>query len=152
MNGSQLDSHQKGFGMIEVLIAVLVLAIGLLGMAALQTNGIKMTTGALSRTQAVLLTEDIIERARANRQNLSSYSVSSSTPPTCDPPYTYPDPDSTNSVASEDVAEWRNSVACLLPAGDSSVLINSNVMTVTVNWRARSGETSDGSVTVEAEI
>lgn len=140
--------NQSGFGLIEVLIAVLVLAIGLLGMASLQTNGIQMTTGALSRTQAVLLAEDLIERARANRSSVASYTVTAGAPPACDLTYAI-----TNAaVAAEDIAEWRNNVSCLLPNGDASVAVSGAVMTVTVNWQARSGQGDDGSIEVEAEI
>lgn len=149
-------SGQAGFGIIEVLIAVLVLAIGLLGMAALQTNGIQMTTGALSRTQAVFLAEDIIERARANRADVDDYTtalaiVNSQDPDFvgCDSAYSF---DNSETIPSEDVAEWQNSVLCLLPGGNSSVVVNGNVMTVTVTWDARSGEASDGEIEVEAEI
>ena len=145
---NQLPGNQQGFGLIEILVAVLVLAIGLLGMASLQSNGIQMTTGALSRTQAVLLTEDIIERARANRGELTSYAVPAVTPPACDLTYTV----SNTVVATDDVAEWINSVSCLLPGGNATVVINGAVMTVTVSWQARSSQGNDGSVQVEAEI
>jgi type IV pilus assembly protein PilV len=140
---------QKGFGLIEVLIAVLVLAIGLLGMASLQTTGIQMTTGALSRTQAVFLVEDLIERARANSANLATYEVAAGAPPACNSTYAV----ANSSVSAEDLAEWRNNVSCLLPGGDAAVSISAvGVMTVQVTWLARSGQTSDGSIRVEADI
>lgn len=151
---SQLESRprnlgsQRGFGLIEVLVAVLILAIGLLGMASLQTNGIQMTTGALSRTQAVLLAEDLIERARANKSAISNYTVTAGSPPACDLTYAI----ANASVASDDVAEWRNNVSCLLPDGDAAVAVSGAVMTVTVNWQARLGQVDDGSIVVEAEI
>ena len=145
---TSLAGGQRGFGMIEVLVAVLVLAIGLLGMASLQSNGIQMTTGALSRTQAVLLTEDLIERARANRQRVANYAVTAGNAPDCDLTYSV----ANAAVASEDVAEWRNSVSCLLPGGDASVEVDGNVMTISISWEARSGESTDGSIQVEADI
>ena len=143
-----LPSSQSGFGLIEVLVAVLVLAIGLLGMASLQSNSIQMTTGALSRTQALFLAEDIIERARANRDDAGSYGVASGSPPTCNGAYKIDN----SSVSANDVAEWRNQVSCLLPAGDATVATSGNFMTVTVSWSARSGQSADGSITVEANI
>jgi type IV pilus assembly protein PilV len=140
--------NQQGFGLIEILVAVLVLAIGLLGMASLQVKGIQMTTGALSRTQALFLAEDIIERARANRDLVGSYAVASGAAPSCDVTYAIDN----FSVAANDVAEWRNQVSCLLPEGDATVAISGNVVTVTMTWTARSGEATDGSIEVEAEI
>ncbi|WP_018405144.1 type IV pilus modification protein PilV [Marinobacter gelidimuriae] len=144
----RLAAGQGGFGMIEVLISVLVLAIGLLGMASLQSNGIQMTTGALSRTQAVLLAEDLIERARANRASVGSYGFALGSAPSCDLTYEI----ANSSVATDDVGEWRNSVSCLLPGGDASVAVSGNVMTISVRWEARSGETTDGAIEVEADI
>lgn len=56
----------SGFTLVEVLVAVLVLAIGLLGLALLQTSGLRLNTNSYSRSQATLLAYDIIDRMRAN--------------------------------------------------------------------------------------
>lgn len=69
-------SHREsGFSLIEVLVALLVLSIGLLGVAALQTIGLKFTHESYQRTQAVLQGYDIIDRIRANAaaKNAGSY-------------------------------------------------------------------------------
>jgi type IV pilus assembly protein PilV len=55
-----------GFTLIEVLVTIVILSVGLLGMAALQITGVRSATGATSRTQATLLADDIVERMRAN--------------------------------------------------------------------------------------
>jgi len=52
--------------MIELLVTVVILSIGLLGMAAMQLTGLRSTNGATHRTQATLLANDIAERMRAN--------------------------------------------------------------------------------------
>ena len=49
-------ARQRGVGLIEVLIAVLVMAIGMLGIAALQSITLKNSGGAAERTQAVIET------------------------------------------------------------------------------------------------
>lgn len=56
-----------GFSLIEVMIAVLVLAVGILGAGALQTMGLQTTQGAYFRSQGIILAEDIVDRMRANR-------------------------------------------------------------------------------------
>lgn len=61
-----------GFSLIEVLVALLVLAIGLLGLAALQTTGLKFGHQSYERTQAVLQAYDIIDRIRANKSGAGS--------------------------------------------------------------------------------
>ncbi len=58
---------QAGFTMIEILVAVLVLAVGLLGLAGLQTMGLRATTGSYIRTQAVAVAQELAERMRLNK-------------------------------------------------------------------------------------
>lgn len=67
----------NGYGLIEVLVAVLVLAIGLLGLAGLQTQSLRFNNEAYFRTQATILAMDMADRLRANlptaRNNPGSY-------------------------------------------------------------------------------
>jgi len=58
--------RQDGFTMIEVLVAVLVLAIGLLGVAGVQLLSMQQTTNSNVRSQATLYAQDLAERMRAN--------------------------------------------------------------------------------------
>ena len=59
--------NTAGFSMIEVLVAVLVLAIGLLGVAAIQTTALKNNNSALQRSQATMLSYYMMDAMRANR-------------------------------------------------------------------------------------
>jgi type IV pilus assembly protein PilV len=56
----------RGFTMLEVLVAILVLSLGLLGLAGLQTLGLRNNTGSAQRTIATQLAYDISDRMRAN--------------------------------------------------------------------------------------
>ena len=58
--------HQKGFSLLEVLIAVVVFSIGLLGLASLQVTGLKMSHDSLLRSVASLHANDMADRMRAN--------------------------------------------------------------------------------------
>lgn len=62
------NSHrdQKGFTLIEILITVIVLSIGLLGLAGLQINGLRANMSSETRSKATLLANDIAERMRTN--------------------------------------------------------------------------------------
>lgn len=55
-----------GVGLIEVLISILVLAIGMLGIAALQATTLRNSQGALERSQATIQTYSILDSMRAN--------------------------------------------------------------------------------------
>ncbi|MDQ8051256.1 type IV pilus modification protein PilV [Luteibacter sp.] len=58
--------QQSGVGLIEILIAVLVMAIGLLGLAALQAAALRNSQSSLERSQAVVLSYAILDSMRAN--------------------------------------------------------------------------------------
>src|SRR4030067_2895045 len=76
---------QGGFSLLEVLIALLVLAVGLLGLAALQNMGLRLNHQSYERTQATILIYDMIDRMRANPAGVvaNNYALSmTSTPPT----------------------------------------------------------------------
>jgi len=59
-------SLQAGLTMIEILITIVVVSVGLLGLAGLQIAGLKGTSNSALRTQATVLANDIAERMRAN--------------------------------------------------------------------------------------
>lgn len=57
----------QGFTLIEVMVAVVILAIGLLGMATLMTQSMQSSESAYSRSQAGVLAYDILDRMRSNK-------------------------------------------------------------------------------------
>lgn len=65
-------SDQAGVGLIEVLIAVLVLAVGLLGLAALQAITLKNVDGSSQRTQAVTQTYSMLDTLRLQKATAAS--------------------------------------------------------------------------------
>ena len=138
--------HQHGFTLLEVLIALLVLSIGLLGLAALQTVGLRSNTMASFRTQATQVAYDIADRMRANPDGVDNqYYVlptiddNPGTPPSqsCDDP-ARTSPCSSEEMANFDLTQWRAAVA-LLPGGRSEIVRNvdaDGVVThsITVYW------------------
>lgn len=64
------NSKSKGVSLIEVLIVMIIIAVGMLGLAGMQMVSIKQTTNSALQTQAMLLADDIVERMRANRNAL----------------------------------------------------------------------------------
>lgn len=67
------NAAQRGFSLIEVLVALLVLSVGLLGYALLQTSTVRFTQSANYRTQATNLTYQLIDQMRANRVMAATY-------------------------------------------------------------------------------
>ncbi len=141
--------RQSGFSMIEVLVALLVLAIGLLGLAMLQGQGLKFNTHAYTRTQATTLAYDILDRMRANPSGVGNgfYDVPSQSAAqaaidafaacktgACD--CTQSVCDSAN-LAKYDLGLWYEMQGTLLPqaAGNLSTVERSGTqVTVTIRW------------------
>lgn len=66
-------TNQAGVGMVEVLVALLILAIGVLGFVALQYRAVEATAESASRVQAVNFARDLAERIRVNRGAYATY-------------------------------------------------------------------------------
>ncbi len=114
--------RQRGFSLLEVLVALLVLSIGLLGLAALQTMGLKFNTQSYQRTQAVLNAYDIIDRIRANpgAMGAGAYDDINLT-------YSPPAADcmaatcSTTQMADYDIGQWKAALTELLAQGQGGI-------------------------------
>lgn len=66
-------SRSTGFSIVEALVALVVLSIGMLGIAALYVESLRAGRSAIYRTQAVNLASDMADRIRANRNARASY-------------------------------------------------------------------------------
>jgi type IV pilus assembly protein PilV len=102
--------QQQGFTLLEVLIALLILSIGLLGLAALQTTSLRSNQMASMRTTATQLAYDISDRMRANPVGVAAgeYVLAGGTTP------------SGTSIAATDLIAWNQAVTAL-PGGRSSI-------------------------------
>jgi type IV pilus assembly protein PilV len=70
-----VNKPQEGFGLIELMIAVLVFAIGVLGLGSMQLAAKKNLFEASQRATATALARDLLERMRSNRDQLASYTT-----------------------------------------------------------------------------
>lgn len=144
--------QESGFTLLEVLVAVLVLSIGLLGLAGLQTQGLRNNHSALLRSQATAYAYDAIERMRGNRDQAilgtgSAYNTTftaSVTPVNCSSSCT------SSQMARYDLANWKAEVA-RLPAGQGQIAIDANdKATVSVRWADTRDATNLLTISVEA--
>lgn len=132
--------HQRGIGLIEVLVSLLILSIGILGTMNLQTRSVQFNQGALFESRATMLAGDIIDRMRANASKASqyridlndaipSYKVCSGPSANCDE----------SDLADYDVAKWRENVASVLPEGRGQVeeiagIVGNSVFVITIQY------------------
>lgn len=135
--------RQRGFTLLEVLIAIIVLALGLLGLAKLQTAGLAANNIAYQRSQAAMLAYEGVDMVYADRENAWSrrgcYDVSfgSSDVRAC--------AESPNHVV---VPDWQSRIQATLPEGQGRIRITSasmgqttlEMVEVTVCWRRWNNE------------
>ncbi len=121
--------RQQGFTLLEVLVAMVIVSIGLVGLAGLMMTSAKNNQSAYYRSQASWMAYDIIDRMRANRGG--SYNIALGVAG-CPAPPAPP-------VAPLDLCQWKTELATALPTGDGSVLVAGTVATVTVRWDDRRG-------------
>jgi type IV pilus assembly protein PilV len=121
-NRSITLNRQSGFSLLEILVAMIIIAIGVLGVAGLQASALKFAKSSDTRVMAVILGNDMMERIRSNHvgaklgEYSSAYAMSSRT---CNPLPTT----TAATTAAEDTARWLSAVACALPAGKGKITI-----------------------------
>lgn len=130
----------RGASLIEVLVAVLIMGIGLLGIAALQTTALRNSQGSLERSQAVMQTYAILDAMRANRPAAISdnYDMAMCTPP------------NTVDLAGTDRTQWLGALRTTInPSACGQISCVVNNCTVTVQWndsRAANAASANGTV------
>jgi len=145
---------QNGFSLLEVLIALIVLSIGLLGHSKIQALGVRASSDANLRTEATFLANDMIERMRANRPSVTSdyyagisYSTidcASAPAKICSEGTAGSAADcTTTEMADEDAFNWFCDVTATLPNGGVAVSSAAGVYSVQVSW---DGLDEDGNV------
>ena len=139
MNSLDTRFTIQGFSLIEVLIALFVLSIGLLGLAALQTTAFKFNHQSYERTQATIQAYDMLDRIRANSagKNAGLYDTVSSG-------YIVPNYQNcmaltctTTQMAEYDISEWNTANASLLAEGAGQIATNAgtSIRTITIQWK-----------------
>lgn len=125
----------QGFTLIEVMVAIVVLSIGLLGLAGLMASSLKNSHSAYHRTQATWFAYDALDRMRTNREVAlaKGYDLALATAP------------GGAGLAAADLSEWDTAIAGTLPEGDGSIEVTSatRAVTIIIQWNDTRG-TSGG--------
>jgi len=120
MSVRSLRAAQHGFTIIEVMVALVVMSIGLLGISSLYLETLRANRTSQLRGQAIDLVNDIADRIRANRRGRDAYVKevpATITPGGCDVSKAYK-PDE---LAKDDVQCWVNTVIRRLPADENGL-------------------------------
>jgi type IV pilus assembly protein PilV len=157
--------RQGGFAMIEVLVAMIVLVIGILGLFSLQAQGLRNNHSAYMKSQVVSVIDDMADRMRANKTGLNNdrYATIDTSTLTANPGYDcmtgftgtiIANECSSQELATYDIYAWGKILASLLPDGDGTVTCNDSpcidgsTHTISVSWN----DHRDGSADVTFSV
>jgi len=134
-------NKSTGFTLIEVLIAMVVLAIGLLGLAGLQVTSLKNNQSAYNRSQATQLAYDLADRMRANVAGVAAYPAGTAAAienckntTGCSPA----------DMAVNDLFDWNSAISSALPnGGTGTISVTGSVYSITISWAENRDEDTD---------
>lgn len=119
-------SRVSGLSLIEVLVSVLILGIGLLGIAAMQSMALRGGQSSLESSQVVISTNSIIEAMRANRANAANYNTGGKRCAVT----------GGATLAGNDVDNWITSLQTSMPGNTTcgTIALCPNACVITVEW------------------
>lgn len=110
-NNVSASRQARGVSLIEVLVSVVILGVGLLGIAAMQSVALRSGQSSLESSQGVMQTMSITESMRANRVNAAAYNLGAMQ---CTVP-------AGGTLAQNDIAAWITALKTTIgTAGDTS--------------------------------
>lgn len=146
LNSLSKAKRSGGASLVEVLIAVVILATGLIGVAGLQIFGVRSNHSAYLRSQSTIMAYDILDRMRANRAQAATTSAyllnfgdfvpsaamdCSDVGQTCTP----------LQIAQYDLASWSSALPGVMPDGEAQIqaqdLPDRRIYTISLKWRDR---------------
>jgi type IV pilus assembly protein PilV len=128
-------SREFGFSLVEALVALVVLSVGMIGIAALHGQSLSAARTAQYRSVAIVLASDMADRIRLNRTALAAY-MGAAANNNCGPP------GGANcapaALAAHDLWVWNQEVTQRLPGGAWQVVVNPGTIpptyTITLSW------------------
>ena len=122
-----LHRRQRGFGLMDALVSIVILAVGMLALARMQTRLIAQSTDAQLRLTATKLADELLNTALVDRANAACYTIPATG--TCN-----------STVALSQTTAWRLRVQAELPEGAASSVLTAgteNPLSVSVAWTGK---------------
>lgn len=121
----QSTVRARGFTLLEILVALVVLSIGLIGLAGMQSTSLRFNTDAYMRSQATALAYEMADRVRANAQALAddatAYDKGWGAEGTANADCRDETGCTPAAMAADDLFVWNERVSDILPLGRSEI-------------------------------
>jgi type IV pilus assembly protein PilV len=133
---TQRRCAQTGMTLIEVLVTLVLISVGLLGVAALQLTSLRNNQESYVRSQAAMLAADILDRMRSNQTGFAAgdYDMESDASG-------FDETGTDGTTAATDIAAWQDAIDRLLPGSDGEaagrIVREDRIVTITIRWRER---------------
>ncbi len=155
----RFGAHESGFSMIETLITVIVVAIGLLGIAGLQITSSAYSEASLQRSHAATLARELFERMRLNPAEAKAGNYNIGELPSIDTNCRGASTDCTAAQMMEhDLRVWSRGVRLLLPNGAAVITTGADNgqdpvdVTITISWDQSRGQRAPVSETFNFKL
>ena len=126
---------ERGFSLIEVLIALIIMSVGMLGIASLYVHSMQAGRTSLFRHNAVTLAGDVADRMRANPTGANAYTAIVGADNDCIDGATNC---SNTQMAAQDILQWQEQADATLPNGAVTIgfdnTVNPPVYTIAITW------------------
>ncbi len=131
----KVKPKQAGASLIEILVAIVVLSLGILGFSALQITGLATNKIAMDRSYASILAYNILDSMRSNKAAALAENY--------DRALGAEKPTGT-AIAEKDVAAWLTAIDDALPSGDGAIDVTAanGQVTITIQWNESKNETN----------
>lgn len=139
-SGSKRRARQTGMTLIEVLVTLVLISVGLLGVAALQLTTMKSNQEAYVRSQASVLADYILDRIRANQRGFLNNEYNA---------IALNGTGTAGLTSGNDLARWQAEIDRLLPGGNANAggsivrTAGTNIVTITIQWSERADRVLD---------
>ena len=143
-----ISRSQRGFSLIEVLIALIIMSVGMLGIAGLYVQSMQAGRTAMLRHNAVTLAGDVADRIRSNPRAAAEYEIAGGTDNGC---INGTINCTEAQMAAQDVLMWTAQATQSMPNGLVTIIFDNTVIppnyTIQVSWD-EPGEVMDYTVTI----
>ena len=147
IHSNNRHSRQSGFSLVEVLIALVIMSVGMLGIAGLYVHGMQAGRTSMLRHNAVTLAGDVADRIRANPRAGAAYGLGGANNNCVDGGINC----TIAQMAANDIWLWNLQAAGSLPNGAVAIVFNNGLIPptyqITVSW-TEPGEVLNYTITI----